>query len=755
MRTRLVWSLLVSMACIFSATNLAAKAEAVDNGSYTSKDKEFYLSTEQLEFIRPGLEIELISVVLPADMQLEVTYSITDPGGMPLDAAGITTPGEVDVRFVLANIPAGQGQKVRIAYERDSRDGTLTSLGDGVYMFKFDTVLASDLDTTHTLVLGARRDLRDYNLDRYAANDLQNWVPSGMYDPVPRDIVAEETCDRCHGELAFHGSRWLTVAACDQCHNPATIEDYPFDTVIHGLHMGGNLETPLIIGRHDYTHLEYPADMQDCEVCHTGGTPTENFPLVASPNPVLVCDKSGKGTTTLSWGDLDSFEIRMGTDTGKLVAKGKGAGSKEIAKWVQDETVFVLVDKASGNTLQELRVDATVLGCVSNAPGTFRGVASAQHTNWLDNPSRRVCGSCHDGVDFATGEGHSEFEIAQPDDSACHFCHTPESTDQEFGLSVRGAHKLMYKSAQLPGLLVKIIKIEDTDPGDTPTVTFTVFAKKGAINPNTLNRLPFVITGPNTDFDVYINEDVKGKAKRGAGGTWTYTFEAPIPLDAVGSFTVSVEGRTDPVDVNHGGDIVGTREFLENPMMAFAVTDASATPRRVIVDDAKCENCHSNLSLHGDNRKNAQYCTTCHRPDLTDEAVRLEGEDESVHFKYMVHRIHRGAGAAEEARDYIVYGYRNSLHDYSEVEYPGDLRDCDACHVNDSQQLPLPADLLPTMTPADWWSPTAPAAAACLSCHVSDEAAAHADSNTAIFGESCSVCHGEGKDAAVDKVHAR
>jgi OmcA/MtrC family decaheme c-type cytochrome len=88
------------------------------------------------------------------------------------------------------------------------------------------------------------------------------------------------------------------------------------------------------------------------------------------------------------------------------------------------------------------------------------------------------------------------------------------------------------------------------------------------------------------------------------------------------------------------------------------------------------------------------------------------------------------------------------------VEFPGDLRNCDKCHVNDSQQLPLPAGLLPTLTPAQWWDPTMPMAAACLSCHDGDDAAAHAYANTTFFGESCATCHGEGKAFAVDKVHA-
>jgi hypothetical protein len=182
MRMKLFWSLLVSTACICSATNLAAKSDAVDDGYYTTNNKEFCLTPEQFLFIRPGLVVEILDVVLPADMQLEVTYSIQDPGGLPLDAEGVYTPGEVDMRFTLANISMGEEQKARLAYERTSRgNGVLTSVSPGVYKYKFETVLTSDLDTTHTLVLGFRRDLRDFDMDRYTANDLQDWLAQSEY----------------------------------------------------------------------------------------------------------------------------------------------------------------------------------------------------------------------------------------------------------------------------------------------------------------------------------------------------------------------------------------------------------------------------------------------------------------------------------------------------------------------------------------------------------------------------------------------
>jgi hypothetical protein len=31
----------------------------------------------------------------------------------------------------------------------------------------------------------------------------------------------------------------------------------------------------------------------------------------------------------------------------------------------------------------------------------------------------------------------------------------------------------------------------------------------------------------------------------------------------------------------------------------------------------------------------------------------------------------------------VAAGHNQSIHDYSDVEYPGDLRNCDACHDTD------------------------------------------------------------------------
>ncbi len=769
MMVRIIWSLLVSIACLCGVTNLAAKSDTVDSGFYTTKDREFYLTPEQLLFIRPGLVLKITSVVIPADRKTEVTFTIADPAGLPLDRTGITTPGPVSTSFILANIPAGEEayysytkriQKspiTGVSAEQGSADtgGSYTELAAGTYKYKFGTVLPEgyDKDVTHTLGVYASRNLAEFELLTYYDNELYHFVPSGSSQPKARDIVTTETCNgRCHQGLALHGGSRRDIGLCILCHNPNqdidpdTGNSFDMPLMTHKIHMGAGLANGYnIIGygqtNHDYSEVIYPAiyGVNECESCHTGGTPTKEFPLVASPSAVPVCDMSGVGTTMLKWGNLGSFEIHMDSASGPLFAASSGTGSTMTGKWVGDGTKFVLVDKATGATLQTLPVNATVNGCVSNPPGAFVGKAATDHTNWLTNPNSKDCGACHDWVNFETGAGHSSNNIAA-EDSECALCHKPFVA--EFDRSIRGAHMPLYRSAQLPGVLVKLLSVANTNPGDKPKVTFSVSSKKGTIDPGSMDRFRLMLSGPNDDFDFRVQETVGKNAVWAGNNTWTYTFAAALPADAEGSYTVSFEGRAN-VSVNMGGVVSTQRDVGENPNFAFAVGGGTAKARRQVVDDEKCEACHVNLAFHGGGRHDADlYCATCHMPS----AVTDDDAPQTFHFKYMIHSIHRGA----ELQNGFVIG----SDDFSEIEYTGDLRNCEACHVNNSQQLSsMPDGLLPTITPQAWWSPMQPEAAACLSCHDDDDTAVHAYSNTAFFGESCSTCHGAGKAFSVDKVH--
>ncbi len=54
--------------------------------------------------------------------------------------------------------------------------------------------------------------------------------------------------------------------------------------------------------------------------------------------------------------------------------------------------------------------------------------SAAKADNWQTKVSRKACGSCHDGVNFVTGQGHGQANLAQANDNSCLTCHDPTTS---------------------------------------------------------------------------------------------------------------------------------------------------------------------------------------------------------------------------------------------------------------------------------------------------------------------------------------
>jgi OmcA/MtrC family decaheme c-type cytochrome len=365
-----------------------------------------------------------------------------------------------------------------------------------------------------------------------------------------------------------------------------------------------------------------------------------------------------------------------------------------------------------------------------------------QVNNWMLKPTRETCGSCHDSINWETGENH--LAGAQPNDNRCFLCHTAQG-DWEYDASVSGAHTVPYKSTQLKNPKFQIFSITNAGPGQKPSVQFKITDKNGnIILPSAMSRLSIMVGGPTSDYRWTLRETATGAAF--ANGAATYNFTGTMPTTAAGSYAVEIEGYINAT-LNPGTPkALSVRDAGNNVVVPFAVTGTIATPRRTVVDIAKCNKCHDNLQLHGGNRNQIVACVMCHNPAAaTASTATLPGE--SIDLKIMAHKIHTGENLTG---DYIL-GSTN----FNEVLYPGDRRDCLQCHVGTSYTLPLPATATSSTTPRSYWDPMRPTAAACLSCHDSLEAAVHALVNTASIGESCAVCHKETADFSVSASHAR
>ncbi len=389
------------------------------------------------------------------------------------------------------------------------------------------------------------------------------------------------------------------------------------------------------------------------------------------------------------------------------------------------------------------------LGGTSNCTACHeQGKGAAQQDAWL-KPTRAACGSCHDDVNFATGEGH--VNLPQPNDSRCGTCHIPEG-EIDRDASIAGAHRHPRLSAALPGTAFELLGV-DGAAGRAPTVTFRIKDKAGnVVPPARMDRLALVLAGPTADYATFVSEDPR-RAEGASDGRYFWTFQATIPAAAKGSFSVGIEGYRN-VTLQPGTQKQAVvRDAGVNKVIHFAVDGSRVAPRRQIVSLDKCNACHSFLNLHGDNRNAIEMCVLCHNPSLTDAARRPAAQmpAESVDFRTMIHRIHTGK---ELDRPYAIFGFGGAV-DFSEVGFPGDRSHCATCHVNGSEQLPLREGLQNVNDPRGHLNPAGPTAAACTSCHSSIQAASHALTATTPLGEACSVCHGPNADFAVSKVHAR
>jgi OmcA/MtrC family decaheme c-type cytochrome len=376
---------------------------------------------------------------------------------------------------------------------------------------------------------------------------------------------------------------------------------------------------------------------------------------------------------------------------------------------------------------------------------------------WWNRPTRQACGSCHDDIDWVTGENHGGG--LQVDDVSCINCHYEDGDD--FGPSVKGAHIVPTESRQLKGLEAEIVSVSNTAPGENPTAVFKITEADGtAVDGTTLgSSFAPILAGPTTSYTTYWRENGSTGTFDAAAGTTSYTFTNAIPEGATGSWVVSGDlRRAVSLKPGDGGPNFNVNEGAINPIKYIAVTDDTPTPRRRSVTIEQCNSCHERLAMHGGQRFVVEECVICHNPTNTDVAVRTAGIPESISFQRMIHRIHTGHDLTNE---YTIYGFRSSVHNYNELRFPGDRRNCQKCHTSSGYLLPIAKGADTVHVPSEYMTEQGPGTAACLGCHDSQDAMAHAYQQTAYFpgsdkpSESCGTCHGGNSDWSVDRVHAR
>jgi hypothetical protein len=376
--------------------------------------------------------------------------------------------------------------------------------------------------------------------------------------------------------------------------------------------------------------------------------------------------------------------------------------------------------------------------------------------------SHVACGTCHDDVNFETGENHDGG--IQTNDALCAACHLPSE--------IETAHGLVRDNPAWAdtGLIVDVIGISPGSgtlgqllPGDTITVEYTLTDDFGApLTTADLASATAIVSGP-IDHMQWMLESATGdviatSTQNPVTGVWSYTFVATLPDvypaqkndtadlgleqgDWVGQPLVDGTYRVALNAYRVVFDDVGEDYRKPNADVEEVLVGEGATvlgSRDVVAEDS-CLACHVRMEFHGEGRESVDYCTMCHTAGAEDRNSATDPTSTpaaTIGWQTMVHRMHMGEGLT---LPYELVGFGDVLHSYNEIVFPrfdGGVRACDACHADSEAWLD-------------------PQTAACTSCHDSTDTAAHAALNTdPVFGESCDVCHDSSSLLAVEDVHA-
>ena len=227
-----------------------------------------------------------------------------------------------------------------------------------------------------------------------------------------------------------------------------------------------------------------------------------------------------------------------------------------------------------------------------------------------------------------------------------------------------------------------------------------------------------------------------------------------VQLWGYDTFTLSLWGESNSYRAVSDADIA---DFLVG-----AATEIE--PWANISDTSNCYTCHDDIYFHGNGRRGVNTCLACHgtsgaedRPFYVLGATPPDSAkltpDLTVNFRGMLHKIHMGAELTN-ASTYKIVGFGGNTSSYEKIEFPawpGGTKNCEICHGATNTSWTAPID---RNHPTEQGVPVLKWTAACSSCHDSDDAAAHFAAQTAPSGaESCSLCHGSGKEYAVEVMH--
>ena len=557
-----------------------------------------------------------------------------------------------------------------------------------------------------------------------ALNVIYDFVPATGKELAAAELTREDvnidSCNTCHGKLAFHGG-------------------------------SARVET------------------RYCVVCHTEqrGYGFANVASVAGKFPALTESKSVNAATGIT---------RYSYAPETRIADGEVAGNFTtlIHKIHQGHTLakdnYHYAGLAFNNKGFSKLGDGQRM-CTTCHDSKIAATAD----NHLKLPSRTSCGACHDGIKWDTGTGSTLADKAAAtavgsvvatsghrggpaaDDSSCSSCHTPAFTKISHRMEnitknnpsiTDGLASFTYdiKSATVNAANDVVIEFGirmRSAPSTTDTLATLVAPAASVSSP--LNGftggpsflLPYAMAQDDISTPVDYNNLGRTSAQprsvsvasllstnNAANGTLAASATTPgyyvATIKGSGQWSYPVGAKMRAVALQGYFTQVTAPASIAAPNGRHAISVVKAITndavRRTVVDSNKCANCHEWFEAHGGNRVfEPQVCVTCHVPGLATSGrgisdaflsnfnfniaqtkiltdwgfnkalpnAALKFPVTSNNFKDLIHGIHAGRERVtpfQDARDSTSRGSIDLL-DFRRMDFPGRLNNCETCHV--------------------------------------------------------------------------
>ncbi len=682
-------------------------------------------------------------------------------------------------------------------YPTTDTQGTLVDNGDGSYKYTFyrdpkqaAAIVASltdsvdglskkadfgdvnfDATLTHRLGIqlggaapGTGTNTTDGSGDRTTGINMVNtanaWFdfrPDGVAVTATREIVNINTCASCHqGQVLAHGSR-KDANYCVTCHT---------DQVKYSFNLG--VPIPMDANGNLTGGVTGSTQQKRAEQAILDGRAVGNFPNFIHK---LHMGKGGNGANA---------QYKGLTKTGYNYNANGGAMLFNNNEYPQD-----------------------IRNCTTCHDGAATGAKATKNgANWTTAPSMLACGSCHDGINFATGLGNAlgakgkavggHVGGAAADNSLCAACHKPaDIAVYHAGSASRSASVDASKRT-----LVGTIKSVSTPADGSVTVNFSLVNNGVPVTAAsdfsglafTLAKLVPAVDGRASQWVSYLarartkdaamvpviqgySELALGQTARAptataagrpalVGGTltagatagdWSYKFAL---VNGAGNIKNVTTAQNVSAFVNAASAYDFSKVATYPNVVAF---DASLTHRvGMEVSTAAGVNNLTNATL--DFRPDGKAVTTT-RNIVTMENCATCHAGRKIHKGYAVEycvTCHNPSTAdpfyGDQSHTVDLQNLVHRIHNQGAAYtingeafggFPGNIKNCQACHVETNAAA---------RDAANWR--TMPNKSSCATCHDSSIAVAHMDSNIAGGVQTCVTCHGTGKLADVKVVHA-